>query len=153
MSLKPGVGVHAEVTNPPAKATGVIQNPMTPVEYGRTAEKSKYTVTDSALPLPDYQAGGPAGTTLTGLTVNGDLTASNGDTKNYTTNVAGTNVSTSDGTFLWEVSGGTATIGSPAASGTSITFNEVATFTVTCTYTDANATGSPVSQSVTVVVS
>ena len=52
MSLKPGVGVHAEVTNPPAKATGVIQNPMTPVEYGRTAEKSKYTVTVT-VKLPD----------------------------------------------------------------------------------------------------
>ena len=61
MSLKPGVGVHAEVTNPPAKATGVIQNPMTPVEYGRTAEKSKYTVTDDSRDLPDFASGLPTG--------------------------------------------------------------------------------------------
>ena len=36
MSLKlQGCG---EITNPPALATGVVQVPMTPVEYGRTAE-------------------------------------------------------------------------------------------------------------------
>ena len=151
MSLKPGVGVHAEVTNPPAKATGVIQNPMTPVEYGRTAEKSKYTVTDDSRDLPDYASGLPTGE-LTSLTVTGDAAVAQGGSGTYTSNVAGTNVNTSAGTFLWAIAGGAGTIATPAAASTAITFDDAATYTVTCTYTESGVTGSPVSGNFTVTV-
>lgn len=151
MSLKPGVGVHAEVTNPPAKATGVIQNPMTPVEYGRTAEKSKYTVTDDSRDLPDYASGLPTGE-LTSLTVTGDAAVAQGGSGTYTSNVAGTNVNTSAGTFLWAIAGGAGTIATPAAASTAITFDDAAVYTVTCTYTESGVTGSPVSGNFTVTV-
>ena len=152
MSLKPGVGVHAEVTNPPAKATGVIQNPMTPVEYGRTAEKSKYTVTDDSRDLPDFASGLPTGE-LTSLTVTGDAAVAQSGSGTYTATVAGTGVNTSAGTFLWAIAGGTGTIASAAAASTAITFDDAAAYTVTCTYTESGVTGSPVSGNTTVTVS
>ena len=154
MSLKPGQGVHGEITNPPALATGVVQNPMTPVEYGRTAEKSKYTVTDSSADLPDYGGATAGGSTeLTGMTVAGDTTANNGDTKSYSGTVAGTSLDTSAGTYLWTVSGVAATIASAAAASTNITFNATGTASVKCTYTEAGVTGSPVEDTLTVTVS
>ena len=155
MSLKPGQGVHGEITNPPALATGVVQNPMTPVEYGRTAEKSKYTVTDDTSALPDFGSGssGDASGTLTGLTVAGDATVSNGDTRSYTSSVAGTDVNTAAGTYLWTVTGVAATIATASAANTDITFNATGTASVTCTYTEAGVTGSPVDNTLTVTVS
>ena len=155
MSLKPGQGVHGEITNPPALATGVVQNPMTPVEYGRTAEKSKYTVTDDTSPLPDFGTGssGDASGELTGLTVAGDTTTSNGDTASYAATVAGSDVNTSAGTYLWTVTGVAATIATASEATTDITFNATGTATVTCTYTEDGVTGSPVSDDLTVTVS
>ena len=155
MSLKPGQGVHGEITNPPALATGVVQNPMTPVEYGRTAEKSKYTVTDDTSDLPDFGAGtsgGPSGS-LTGLTVAGDTTTTDGATVSYAATVSGTDVNTAAGTYLWTVSGVAATIADAASATTDITFNAAGTATVTCTYTEAGVTGSPASGNTTVTVS
>ena len=155
MSLKPGQGVHGEITNPPALATGVVQNPMTPVEYGRTAAKSKYTVTDDTGPLPDFAneaSGGPSGG-LTSLAVVGDSTQSNGDTGSYASSIAGTDVNTSAGTFAWVVTGVAATVDSAAAAVTDITFNATGTASVTCTYTEVGVTGSPVSDTLTVTVS
>jgi len=155
MSLKPGQGVHGEITNPPALATGVVQNPMTPVEYGRTAGSSKYTVTDDTSDLPDFGSGasGGASGSLTGLTVAGDTTTSNGSTVSYAATVSGTDVNTSAGTYLWTVTGVAATIADAAAGTTDITFNATGTATVTCTYTEAGVTGSPASGNTTVVVS
>ena len=155
MSLKPGQEVHAEITNPTGLATGVVQNPMTPVEYGRTAASSKYTVTDDTSDLPDFGTGssGGASGSLTGLTVAGDTTVSNGDTASYTSAVTGTDVNTAAGTYLWTVTGVAATIADAAASITGITFNATGTATVTCTYTEAGVTGSPASGNTTVVVS
>ena len=155
MSLKPGVGVHAEVTNPPAKATGVIQNPMTPVEYGRTAEKSKYTVTDDTSPLPDFTNGvsGDGSVALSGLDVTGDTTADTIVNSVYRATVSGTDVNTSAGTYLWTVTGVMATIADAAAATTDITFNATGSATVTCTYTEDGVTGSPASGNTTVVVS
>ena len=155
MSLKPGQGVHGEITNPPALATGVVQNPMTPVEYGRTAEKSKYTVTDDTSSLPDFgsgSSGGPSGS-LTGLTVAGDTTTTNGSTVSYAATVSGTDVNTAAGTYLWTVTGVAATIADAAAATTDITYNATGTATVTCTYTEDGVTGSPASGNTTVVVS
>ena len=152
MSLKPGVGVHAEVTNPPAKATGVIQNPMTPVEYGRIAAKSKYTVTDDSRDLPDFATGLPTGE-LTSLTVAGDAAVAQSGSGSYTATVAGTNVNTSAGTFLWTIAGGAGTIATASAASTAITFDDVAAYTVTCSYTEPGVTGSPVSGDISVTVS
>lgn len=155
MSLKPGQGVHGEITNPPALATGVVQNPMTPVEYGRTAEKSKYTVTDDTSDLPDFGTGtsGGASSALTGLTVAGDTTTTDGSTVSYAATVSGTNVNTAAGTFLWTVAGVAATIDDAASATTDITFNAAGTATVTCTYTEVGVTGSPASGNTTVTVS
>ena len=160
MSLKPGIGVHGEID--PAIGSGspttvsvasVTQNPMTPVEYGRTAESSKYTTTDSADPLPDYGTPGGLAVTITGLVVNGNLNVADGGTDNYTATVNGTNVNTANGTFNWSVTGGVAsTVGTPNASATSVTFNGAGSYTVSCTYTEAGATGSPATGNVTVVV-
>ena len=155
MSLKPGQGVHGEITNPPALATGVVQNPMTPVEYGRTAEKSKYTVTDDTSDLPDFgsgTSGDPSGA-LTGLTVAGDTTTTDGSTVSYAATVSGTDVNTAAGTFLWTVSDVAATIADATEDTTDITFNAAGTATVTCTYTEAGVTGSPASGNTTVTVS
>ena len=151
MSLKPGQGVHGEITNPPALATGVVQNPMTPVEYGRTAEKSKYTVTDDTGPLGGT-SGGPSAS-LTSLTVAGDATKASGDTGSYASSVAGTDVNTSAGTFAWVVTGVAATVATADAATTDITFNATGTASVTCTYTEVGVTGSPVSDTLTVTVS
>ena len=155
MSLKPGQGVHGEITNPPALATGVVQNPMTPVEYGRTAEKSKYTVTDDTSDLPDFGTGtsGGASGSLSGLTVAGDTTTTDGSTVSYAATVSGTDVNTSAGTFLWTVTGVAATIDDATSADTDITFNAAGTATVTCTYTEVGVTGSPASGNTTVTVS
>ena len=155
MSLKPGQGVHGEITNPPALATGVVQNPMTPVEYGRTAEKSKYTVTEDTSPLPDFGTGasGDGSGSLTGLAVAGDATTNEGSTVSYTATVSGTDVNTSAGTYLWTVADVAATIDDATAATTDITFNAVGTATVTCTYTEDGVTGSPASGNLTVTVS
>ena len=152
MSLKPGQEVHAEITNPTGLATGVVQNPMTPVEYGRTAESSKYTVTDDTSDLPDFGTGvsGGASGSLTGVGVFGDTTVSNGDTSSYRATVQGTDVNTASGTFLWTVTGVAATIADATESQTDITFNATGTATVTCTYTEASGS---VSGNTTVVVS
>ena len=155
MSLKPGQGVHGEITNPPALATGVVQNPMTPVEYGRTAEKSKYTVTDDTGPLPDFANGvsGDGSVSLSGLTVAGDITADTMSNSVYRATVTGKDVNTAAGTFLWSVSGVTATILDPSLIATDINFTSTGTATVTCTYTEDGVTGSPASGSLTVTVS
>ena len=50
-NIDPGVGKHATVTSPTGLAGSVSQNPMTPVEYGRIAAKSKYTTMTSSDPL------------------------------------------------------------------------------------------------------
>ena len=155
MSLKPGQGVHGEITNPPALATGVVQNPMTPVEYGRTAESSKYTVTDDTSSLPDFGTGssGGASGSLTGVVVAGDTTVSDGDTASYSATVQGNDVNTAAGTYLWTVTGVAATIADAAAATTDITYNATGTATVTCTYTESGVTGSPASGNTTVTVS
>jgi len=155
MSLKPGQGVHGEITNPPALATGVVQNPMTPVEYGRTAGSSKYTVTDDTSSLPDFGTGvsGGASGSLTGVSVSGDTTVANGATTNYRASVQGSDVNTAAGTYLWTVTGVAATIANAASATTDITYNATGTATVTCTYTEDGVTGSPASGNATVVVS
>ena len=155
MSLKPGQGVHGEITNPPALATGVVQNPMTPVEYGRTAEKSKYTVTDDTSPLPDFGTGssGDGSASLTGLTVAGDATVSSGGTASYAATVSGTDVNTSAGTYLWSVSGVAATISDATADSTDITFTANGAAVVTCVYTEDGVAGSPATGTLNVTVS
>ena len=125
------------------------------MEYGRTAEKSKYTVTDDTSDLPDFGSGtsGGASGALTGLTVAGDTTTTDGSTVSYAATVSGTNVNTAAGTFLWTVAGVAATIDDAASATTDITFNAAGTATVTCTYTEDGVTGSPASGNATVVVS
>ena len=67
--LVPGTGKHATVTNPTGLAGSVSQNPLAPVEYGRTAAKSKYTTVTSSAPLgPEFIAGPIATVTLVGTT-------------------------------------------------------------------------------------
>ena len=95
-SITPGVSAHGEVTNPiVAGVVSTTQNPMTPVEYGRTAAKSKYTTTASGDPLvPELVVGGAATGTLTGtVSTKGDGTetasattggSGNGATVTYT---------------------------------------------------------------------
>jgi len=68
-NITPGVGQHATITNPTGLAGSVTQNPLTPVEYGETAAKSKYTTVTSSDPLvPELAYGGVATGTLTGTT-------------------------------------------------------------------------------------
>ena len=68
-SIVPGTGKHGTIINPTGLAKSTSQNPMTPVEYGRTAAKSKYTmVTDSGPLVPELVYGGVATGTLTGTT-------------------------------------------------------------------------------------
>ena len=65
-NITPGVGQHATITNPPAKAVSTTQKPLTPVEYGETAAKSKYTTVTSSDPLvPELDLGPVA--TITGV--------------------------------------------------------------------------------------
>ena len=68
-SIVPGTGKHGTITSPTGLAKSTSQNPMTPVEYGRTAAKSKYTTVTSSDPLvPELVYGGVATGTLTGTT-------------------------------------------------------------------------------------
>ena len=54
MSLNPGVQQYGELEPAIGKTCSITQDPMTPVEYGRTAAASKYTVTASnGEPIPD----------------------------------------------------------------------------------------------------
>ena len=46
-NLVPGTPKYGEVTAPFGLATSIIQDPLAPVEDGRTAAKSAYTTTDS----------------------------------------------------------------------------------------------------------
>ena len=75
-NITPGVGQHATITNPTGLAGSVTQNPLTPVEYGETAAKSKYTTVTSSDPLvPELAYGGVATGTLTGtVSTKGDST-------------------------------------------------------------------------------
>ena len=155
MSLKPGTPVQAEVKNPGALATGVVQNPFTPVEFGRTAAASLYETADSGADLPDFGDGSAIGGSneLTALAVTGDAAANNGDTKTYTATVSGTDVNTSAGTFLWTVEDVAATIATAAAASTDITFNATGTAKVKCSYTEDGVTGSPQAGELEVTVS
>ena len=94
-NITPGVGQHATITNPTGLAGSVTQNPLTPVEYGETAAKSKYTTVTSSDPLvPELVYGGVATGTLTGtVSTKGDGTetasattggSGNGATVTYT---------------------------------------------------------------------
>lgn len=47
-NITPGTQQYADVTNPTGKADSITQDPLTPVEYGRTAAKSAYTTTASS---------------------------------------------------------------------------------------------------------
>ena len=68
-SIVPGTGKHGTITSPTGLAKSTSQNPMTPVEYGRTAAKSKYTTVTSSDPLvPELVYGGVATGTLSGTT-------------------------------------------------------------------------------------
>ena len=94
-NITPGVGQHATITNPTGLAGSVTQNPLTPVEYGETAAKSKYTTVTSSDPLvPELVFGGAATVTITGsVSTKGDGTetgsattggSGNGATVTYT---------------------------------------------------------------------
>ena len=53
-NLIPGTQKYGEVTNPFGLAGSITQDPFKPVEEGRTANKSKYTTTNSnGAPIPD----------------------------------------------------------------------------------------------------
>ena len=107
MTLKPGVGVHAEVTNPPTIVTSVSQNPFTPVVIKETAEKSKYTISDSSDPLPDFSgsSSGPP-PTFTKFILAGPTSLTNsGATHRYIVIMEGENIDQSKGHFLWSAIG------------------------------------------------
>ena len=54
MSMQPGVQNYGEIDPAIGLASSVTQDPMTPVEYGRTAASSKYTLTaSSGADIPD----------------------------------------------------------------------------------------------------
>ena len=99
------------------------------------------------------RASGDGSATLTGLTVSGDATTTNGATVSYSSAVTGTDVNTAAGTYLWTVADVAVTIADASAAATDITFNATGTATVTCTYTEGGVTGSPVSDDLTVTVS
>ena len=65
-NITPGVGQHATITNPTGLAGSVTQNPLTPVEYGKTAATSAYTTVTSSGPLVPELALGPVAT-ITGV--------------------------------------------------------------------------------------
>ena len=107
MTLKPGIGVHAEVTNPPTVVTSVSQNPFTPVVIKETAEKSKYTISDSSDPLPDFSGSSTVTPpTFTKFLIGGptSLTTS-GETHKYIVIMDGENIDQSQGHFLWSAIG------------------------------------------------
>ena len=89
-------------------------------------------------------------TALAGVEITGDTTGSNGDVISYS--VAPTPAGS---TYVWTVTGGTATIDPVAANTESvdITFSSAATFTVQCVVTLAGDTDSPKTITSTVVIS
>ena len=59
MSLNPGVQQYGELEPAIGKTCSVTQDPMTPVEYGRTAAGSKYeTTASSGAEIPDQTVTG-----------------------------------------------------------------------------------------------
>ena len=61
-NLVPGTPKYGEVTAPFGLAGSINQDPLAPVEDGRTAAKSAYTTTDSTGPI-DTTPSAPEGTT------------------------------------------------------------------------------------------
>ena len=119
--ITPGVGKHATVANPTALAGSVSQNPMTPVEYGRTAAKSKYTTVTSSDPLVPVPVFGGVATGSLSATVStkGDGT----ETARATTSSG----SGSGATVTYTVASNVASSLSIVASGSGYLANEVLT--------------------------
>ena len=75
-NIDAGVGQHAVLTNPTGLAGSTTQNPLTPVQYGKNSEKSKYTTTTSDDPLVADLVVGPVAT----VTIDGTVsTKADGD--------------------------------------------------------------------------
>ena len=121
-NITPGVGQHATITNPTGLAGSVTQNPLTPVEYGETAAKSKYTTVTSSDPLvPELVYGGVATGTLTGTaSTKGDGT----ETASATTGGSGNGA-----TVTYSVASNVASGLSIAAGGSGYLAGEVLTVT------------------------
>lgn len=121
-NITPGVGQHATITNPTGLAGSVTQNPLTPVEYGETAAKSKYTTVTSSDPLvPEPVYGGVATGTLTGtVSTKGDGT----ETASATTGGSGNGA-----TVTYTVTSNVASGLSIAAGGSGYLAGEVLTVT------------------------
>ena len=120
--ITPGVGQHATITNPGAKAVSTTQNPLTPVQYGMTAAKSKYTTVTSSDPLvPELVYGGVASGTLSGtVSVKGDGT----ETASATTGGSGNGA-----TVTYTVTSNVASALTIAAGGSGYLAGEVLTVT------------------------
>lgn len=155
MAIDPNVINHSTVTNPGGLATGVVVNPFLPVEINRESDASLYDVVKDPNSLPDFgsgSSGGPSGG-LTSLAVVGDDDVAENDTVTYTASIAGTDVDTSQGTFLWTVADVAATIADADKASTEITFTATGTAKVQCVYTEDGVTGSPVTGTLDVTVS
>ena len=86
---------------------------------------------------------------LTSLTITGPSSLSGSTEGTYTATVAGTNVNTNAGVFLWEKQSGVGDITFTTATDIDtvnlvLPYSAEQTWTVRCTYTETGVTGSPV---------
>jgi hypothetical protein len=88
-------------------------------------------------------------TTIGTVTVTGSAAPTEGVAESYTVAFDG---DATDATYLWTTTDGSATIATPTAATTDITFSTSGSFTVTCTVSSATASDSPASDDLAVTV-
>lgn len=91
---------------------------------------------------------GPS-TTIGTVTVTGSAAPTEGVAESYSVAFDG---DATDATYLWTTTDGSATIATPTAATTDITFSTSGSFTVTCTVSSATASDSPASDDLAVTV-
>ena len=122
-NITPGTQQYADVTNPTGLADSITQDPLTPVEYGRTAAESAYTTTGSSgNPIGgSVSFGGVASVTITGTTsTKGDGTQTG---KATTSSIYGS----SGATITYSVASSTASGGTVVAGGSGYSVGAVLT--------------------------
>jgi hypothetical protein len=163
MSIQPGTqnlgeidpSLHIKTPDATVKegqpVTSTTQNPFSPVEFGRTAAGSAYTLTANSNG-GEISGGGSGGTAITIGTVS--ITGSGTQTVGYGSNYAATiSGDAADAVYAWTTDDASATIGDASASSTSIQFSAEGTYTVTCTVTSATSTPASAVATKSVIVS
>jgi len=149
-----GGGAFAESTEPDHSLTVEITSNTTVIAKmaysGTGADITSSTgtnLTTTTQQSVNLTAG--SSTTIGTVTVTGSAAPTEGVAESYSAAFDG---DATDATYLWTTTDGSATIATPTAATTDITFSTSGSFTVTCTVSSATASDSPASDALAVTV-